>query len=366
MISTKIYLPYNNNNNNNNNKASWMGHLGTEQHPWASPTHNTKSKSNEMENFEALKDNLLATSRHNVIHLWDGGTGSTFLQLGTLLGHRTQISFVRFSLDNSKLVSVGFEDDYAIVWDLATLTELVRVSLPANSMKYAFFSNGDGAELITRDFYAIRVWDISARQVMKRSILTGTGVTSSICLSLDNSVIVAVGHDGEGNQRVLRSWDFETCDLKSEVALDGNPTRVALCPTDNNEVVVGFSDGKVRIWDLAAAVIIMEKCWGTVYMSAVWYSSCASRLVSCSFQGNYTVFNRASGALEASGALTKDVNHCVFDVTGSPDNTAVAAATDRGVIIVELLTGTTIKEIEFNNRNGSCLCWAHHTHVILL
>jgi WD40 repeat protein len=100
------------------------------------------------------------------IYLWDAKTG---MQTKSLVGHRGDVSTVRFLADGKRLLSAG-HDGQLILWEIATGKELKRMSHGPDSVIYRAALSPDGKQALTAGFRdsTVRLWDIEKGAELRR------------------------------------------------------------------------------------------------------------------------------------------------------------------------------------------------------
>jgi WD40 repeat protein len=309
-----------------------------------------------MENFAALQNDLLVTSCSNLINIWDG---LTYTHLGTFSGHTSEVHCVNFSMDNTKLASVG-ADLVGIVWRIENLAEIARVIL-SNSPISVCFSNS-GEELITSDTEEITVWDYRTQKTLRTIRNDRWRSDCQAYLSSDNSIIVSPSYEGnrfrDQGQTILKCWDYVTCEQRSSIEFTLVITQIAVSPSDGMEIAVGFKDGKLEIWDMSSCVVKYEGKHHKREITALHYHSSGIKLCSSSLECKIVILNTVNG--EKSIVSMAAVIHTI---SLNPDETTIAVRCGKVVRIVNAFTGKIIRVIE--SKHGDCMCWSNRTQSIL-
>jgi WD40 repeat protein len=324
-----------------------------------------------MENFEAVKDNLFITTRINDINIWNA---SSFDLLGTLRDKSRKsskerffvmgVGFVNLSPDNTKLVSGSFDEGYATVWDLQTLSEWVRILLRQDCTKNAFFAGAAANELITLCYHKIVVWDLEGELLRTLSMPeVEIAEERKVRVSSDNSVLVVARTTYIVEELgLLLCLDYESGELKSEATFQQVIKDCAICPVDSNKIAVALADGLLLIWDVACNVVAQEIRLQSGDIQSIQYDSGGTKLFVGTSSGTVLISDTMG---ELAELFT--VNHCggrtiICEMMISSDDRHLAVATSDGIQIVDIATAVTVTTI-WDAWTG---CWSNRPSVVLL
>jgi WD40 repeat protein/DNA-binding SARP family transcriptional activator len=244
--------------------------------------------------------------------------------LHTLSGHTNELTHVAFSPDGSHLATSS-ADRKAIVWDLASGKEALRLVGHAGWVtKVAFSPDGQHLATTSTDTTA-RVWDWASPS---RELLTLVGHTKKIngmALSPDGKRLATTGLD-----EVAKVWDLATGEELLAIAGGGNAQPrfwifdIAFNP-DGTRLTTVAADGSPRVWDAATGQELFALAGHEDSVWHVEFSPDGTRLVTASEDHTAKVWNAAT-----SQELATLSGHTapVFYATFSPDGTRVATASE--------------------------------------
>ena len=159
----------------------------------------------------------------------------------TLTGHSKPVNVVAFSPDSKRLVT-GSADGTAIVWDVATGSNLLTLKGNSAAISTALFTP-DGKRVITGSGDgAVYTWD--AADGKQLHTLSGSG--GSVC-ALDiasDGVNLLTGYDS-GKVKV---WNASTGEGIVTFAYDNRLLSAAISP-DGKSVAAGYRDATLKVWD---------------------------------------------------------------------------------------------------------------------
>ncbi len=150
------------------------------------------------------------------VKIWD----TTGTLLHTLSSHGSDITALRFTADNSTLISASLDDKIKI-WDVASGTLLQTIAAPGG------------------DIYGLDV-------------------------SKDGQYFATVSND-----KLIRVYDLGTLQELTNFGTlnNGTPRCIAWSPTDNSKIAVGYSSGKVMLYEKEVSTVgisRIDKPTGTI------------------------------------------------------------------------------------------------------
>ncbi len=224
---------------------------------------------------------LVTVGQDHTGRVWDVATGT---ELKRLEGHNSGVRGVAVLPDGRRAATAGVDKTLRL-WDLDTGAELKKLSGHTAGLS-AVAADRDGRRLLTAGMdHSVRLWDVDGRQELKK--LDGhTDRVSGVAFLPDGRRAVSAGWD-----KTLRLWDLDTGKELRKVPLpekdrvgrlslsadgkwvllgcgktlrrwdpDGGVMRVtyvfgtgsveAGVPLPDGRVLIAFSDGTVRLWDL--------------------------------------------------------------------------------------------------------------------
>jgi WD40 repeat protein len=309
-----------------------------------------------MENFDAVKDTLLITSTASELHIRDG-TNASLPLLGTLVIGNGYVLYVNFSPDNTKLVGVKSSHPHAVVWDLASLTEIAVLPLRAN-MIHACFSCHRETELVTCDCADITIWNYLEERIVRS--ISNARYDTFCCIIVDECKILSPCCNKDYPERVLKCWDYETGRESVCIKFECRVSQISQCPAKYNEIAVGFEGGKLALVDISTSTVSYEGRHHMRDITGIRYNLGGDRLFSCSHDGLVVVLDTSNGT------VTKVVNfgEYLFDVALCLEETHVIVAAGNAVVVVCIDSGEKVMTLE--DEDGSVLCWSNRSSVILM
>jgi RNA polymerase sigma factor (sigma-70 family) len=210
---------------------------------------------------------LASASRDLSIGLWQVGTGREVRQLGRLEGRPWAMHGLHFLGDGKTVAALNVAERAVQVWDVATGKEVRCLRAPGEEIRdVAFFP--DGNTIVTkirdkqgRDEKGFRLWDLAAGNEIPQHRPFPDDV-ACMAVSPDGKVL-ALGRGGVNPTEALYGsvslWDpaegREVCRLPArQVGPYQAPDWVqtlAFSP-DGRAVAAGYSDGAVRLWEVAS------------------------------------------------------------------------------------------------------------------
>jgi WD40 repeat protein/serine/threonine protein kinase len=227
------------------------------------------------------RDGRLASwSEDETIVLWDTDTGHAIATLThQSMPQRDSVYSLLVSPDGKHLSAVT--DDSVRSWDLATRSELPRLTLPIHGVRVIAYSP-DGSRLAAGgDNPNVVIVDVASGDTLCE--LTGfSGRIQSLVFSPDGRQILTAGQDP-----ALRLWDATTCRLVRTFAGHGLEVLGAIFHPDGTRIASGGHDRSVLIWDVATGDELVRLAGHTSYVFSLAFSPDGQTLVSGS--GDTTV-----------------------------------------------------------------------------
>ena len=186
---------------------------------------------------------LVTAGEMDAIHAWDLSTHQLITSLEAPGG---QISAVAFSRDGRWLVTAGTTPP--IAWDATALARLAGVGHHAEVGGLAF--SDDGTRLASGGGdHTLRLWDIATATELRR-VSTGTAACGDGVVMIGDDLAAACGDHAVRRWRVNGTVD--------EVATDVWLRFTAVSP-DHRVLAAGHAEGKLALIDVASWKITTEK-----------------------------------------------------------------------------------------------------------
>jgi WD40 repeat protein len=320
------------------------------------------SQNPKMENFAAVKDNLLVTScyskQQGLLSIWDGTTHAYLGGLGELRGNTGKVICAKFSPDNTKLATIAGEPGILTVWNVEKLNVIIVIKLDDPIFSLCFHSNGN--ELLGKDKSFINTWDLSDSPQTLVKIPAASKVPHCFCLSWDNSVIFASGLNAAKEECLLKSWDYESRQELSNFQFPQGLHQVAACPSDHDEVAISFSDGRIIIFMVATGSVRYDMPLQGLLVPVLKYNSDGTILVTCTVDGIARILDTSNWAIRCISCVAGRVSTFSLNF----EETKLALVDETGVRIVDLDSAVPTHIIAGETSCG--LCWANRPLLVLM
>jgi len=283
---------------------------------------------------------ILATGGPGGIALWDVATGDQLARLAV-----GQINSVAFSPDGKILATAG--DNGVRLWDVATgrqaarqLSAGLKMGGPIGSVAFS----PDGKTLVagSQDGRA-SLWDLATGRQIGNPLLAGRGV-SPVAFSPDSKILATGGDEG------VRLWDVATGrQIGVTLTDDYNDlmNSVAFSP-DGKTLATGSPDGRVRLWDVAAATFLQFSSPRAEFPSQITWTGFSPDGKILATNGDKGVqlwdvaVGRQTGRSLSAGRTTGGP---IDSVAFSPDGTMLATGSDIGMQLWEVATGDQLASL---------------------
>ena len=284
---------------------------------------------------------ILATGGPGGIALWDVATGDQPARLAV-----GQINSVAFSPDGKILATGG--DNGVRLWDVATGRQAARQLSAGLNMggpigSVAFSPDGKTLAAGSPDGRA-SLWDLATGRQIGNPLPAGRGV-SPVAFSPDSKILATGGDEG------VRLWDVATGRQIGVTLIDDYDdlmNSVAFSP-DGKTLATGSPDGRVRLWDVAAATFLQFGSPRAEFPSQITWTGFSPDGKILATNGDKGVqlwdvaFGRQTGRSLSAGRTTGGP---IDSVAFSPDGTMLATGSGNG---------TQLWDVTFGRQTGRSL-----------
>ncbi|KAF9073591.1 WD40-repeat-containing domain protein [Rhodocollybia butyracea] len=203
--------------------------------------------------FSRDGENIVSGSYDQTVRVWDARTGKT---IGVpLIGHTGRVYSVCFSPKGKQIASAS-QDQTVCIWDWDEHSEGNMVALvikhAASVRTIAFLPHGDQVVSGSKDGL-VRVWNTQTGKLVAGS-LKGPDINGiwSVAVSPDGKYIASV------SDKAARIWDSACMGVEIIAVTTPMGSRcfsVAFTP-NGKQIVVGYADRMLRIWDVQTGVLV--------------------------------------------------------------------------------------------------------------
>jgi len=260
--------------------------------------------------------------------------------------------FIEFSGDGSKVASVSYQDQSAIVWSVATGEQLAHIPLGESGESFDF--SPDGSMLYTAGAgRSLRHWDLDGdrrflSQVTASKPGPGKLLWESVPQPAPGGELVALPSDS-------KVMFFNVASGTSGDVLsrgNGYARPYGTWHPDGTHFALA-TGGEVRIWDAKQSELVARALPSGRFVSGVDYSTDGSRLVIAELSGRMTMLDPAT--LAPVGRAVQ-LGQPVGGVAAGPDNRTAMVLTGRldasgyfipstdGWSLVDLMSGDVLDE----------------------
>ncbi|MCE9576714.1 MAG: WD40 repeat domain-containing protein, partial [Deltaproteobacteria bacterium] len=188
--------------------------------------------------FDHRGQRVVSAATNGAVDVWsvDGS------HLASLRGHVGEVWTAAFSPDDRRVVTAGYSDRTARVWDAATGAQLAAVSVGDSMVSAAFDATGERVLTASEDRVA-RLWD--ARRAVQLQAFVHDTTISGAALRGDGALLV--GGTGDG---VVAVWDVPSGQIIGTFRHGRYVGSVDFAP-DGRRLLSASGDHRAISWDVA-------------------------------------------------------------------------------------------------------------------
>jgi WD40 repeat protein len=282
--------------------------------------------------------------------LWDVSTAlNTGAMIGEPLlrfeGHTGGVKSVTFSSDGQQALS-GSADGTLILWDVASGEPLRRFEGHVNEVEGVAFTP-DGRTMVSAGGNTIRMWDLEGGQEIRQQGFGGMPALLDISPDGRTVILQLAG---------VALWDVESWrQVQSMPGGVSGPVELesAAFSPDGRLALSGYSDGTLRLWNIAGQVEFRRFATDGTPLAAVAVSPDGRRLLTGDMTDVTTLWDAESGEMIRrfeGDAVAVSPNAVAFSpggkyaLVGSGD--AFAGTETRSLVLWDLETGEEIRRFE--------------------
>jgi WD40 repeat protein len=290
---------------------------------------------------------IVSLSEDQSLRIWDPENGKC---LRTIEGHTDGVTCVSLTPDGKNLItgsdhsiSAGIDDSLR-VWDLedGRCLQILKGFSTTRGISCIFVTpDGQNALIGVKGSSKLQIWDLKCckrlqiLEIPQAELISGS--KDLLCVSSNNQRVVAGYADSK-----LRVWDLISgkC-LKTLEGHSGPVNGVSLTPDGRRAVSGGGYDRTIRVWDLETGQCsrILEGHTGDIM--GVNLTPNGSRVVSSSYDGTLRVWNIESGQCSRKS----DYNiHGILNMIDNVTN-PVLASLDKTLQILDMNSGSCLRNL---------------------
>lgn len=213
----------------------------------------------------------------------------------------------------------------AIVFDVATGLELIRLASHQSFLVDATFSPAGDLVITASTDHTARVWDAHTG-VLLHTLEGHTSWLTSAIFSQDGQRIATTGEDG-----IACIWESMTGRLMHEMKSDADWLSPASFSPDGRWIVAGMSSGNAQVWDAATGELLRRLEGHADGVRSASFSHDGEQIVTSSEDGTARVWDTEAGML-----LHTLIGHTgtVYSSAFSPDGKRIVTASEDGISIL--------------------------------
>ncbi|MDQ6674066.1 MAG: WD40 repeat domain-containing protein [Chloroflexota bacterium] len=244
-----------------------------------------------------------------------------------LTGHADAVWSLSFARDGTRLLSSGYKDPPAIVWNVLDGSVITRYRGQVGDIVAAAWSPSDPNLAATGAWDGtIRLWDVNRGTETWRAPENHTGLVRSIGWDSTGRRLASAGDDA----RVV-IWEPGADSPERLVFHLNGQTPYALAWKPSNElgqtVAAGIGDGRLMLWDAETGGESSIPAASTAVHALAWTPD-ANQIALGSDDGTVRLWNDRLGVR----VLTPSHAKTVYSLAWSPDGELLASGSDDGVV----------------------------------
>ncbi|MBD1861761.1 MULTISPECIES: serine/threonine-protein kinase [Trichocoleus] len=266
-----------------------------------------------------------------LVKIWELSTGKP---IRSLFGHTSGVQFVTISSDGQTLVSAS-SDKVIKVWDL--VTKHLRHTITEDSNWFWSVTTNSSAEILAVGHEnGANLWDLTAGKLLGTLVSQDRfsddysidGPIFSVAISLDNQIVVGGSHDGK-----IKLWELSTGNLLDVISTghEGLVKPLIFSPNEHILASSGSDDSTIKVWDLKNHELVHTCNGHTDRIRALAFSPDGHTLASASSDETVGLWDMKTGEKLLS---LEGHSGPVLSVTFSPDSqTLVTGGQDKTIKI---------------------------------
>lgn len=265
---------------------------------------------------------------------------STWIQVGpvsTLLGHKSAVKSLVFSLDGKVLISGGSDSDPTIVlWSVRDGKEVRRWRAQPTGIDSMVLTK-DGTSLVTSgEVTGINFWQWS-KENEKAFTIPHTTKILDMKITPDNQILVSASLEG------IRVWSIvPERPVYTMTAFGETSYAVAINP-DGYTLATGNEQGKVKFWDIRIGKYQSEFSPHKETVSALTYTPDGKKLITGSYDRTIKIWDASTRRLQHT---LKGHTGVIRSILLHPNGRILATSSNDGVRLWDIETGGLISVID--------------------
>jgi RNA polymerase sigma factor (sigma-70 family) len=268
---------------------------------------------------------LASTGWDRTVKLWS----ADLEELQTMNGHADAVKAVAFFAKRQALVT-GARDKLAIIWDLRTGQEKLRLQGHAGSVDAVAIAPNDNLVATAGEDQTVRLWNVETGEEL--AVLQGNqGPVRAVAFSPgDGKFLASAGLDG-----TVCLWDVESRELVGSLAKHAGAVWTLAFSRDGSYLASGSADKTAKVWPMKGGGEAREKTLATT-----WSGTKPILAAAYSPGGNVLAVATKDKGLHIRAAKSGDV---ILVLAGHEDDVTCLAFTPDGLTLATGSLDTTVK-----------------------